>query len=451
MKTLLIERNPASFRDPTGFVYRQGGKIYRTISERGKSDFAHFLRSGLAGRLMQEKKIVPFQPTENGTVIELRELDFITYPYEWSFSALRDAALLTLELTDIALEHDMILQDATAFNVTFEKGRPIFMDHGSFCIYHPGDVWGAYRQFVMHFLAPLLLMKYMDLRCLDFFRSHVEGFPLDFASRLLPWRTWLKSDPLIHIHLHSRMEKKYSSTVGKKTMPASSKAKLHTLLTELKSCISSLSFPGQKTEWADYYSDNNYSEANFQFKKGVIEQICQKVSPHTAVDLGANTGIFSEIAARYSQQVVAADIDPAAVEELYRLSKTKCPNIIPVLQDLNNPTPGIGMFNRERPDFYSRCHGDLVMGLALIHHLRISGNWPLAYIVKLFAGSTSRAALVEFVPKSDSQMQRLLRSRSDIFDDWTLESVTGEFRKQFRICNTIKIPDSARMLLELYR
>ena len=195
MKTLLIERNPASFRDPTGFVYRQGGKIYRTISERGKSDFAHFLRSGLAGRLMQEKKIVPFQPTENGTVIELRELDFITYPYEWSFSALRDAALLTLELTDIALEHDMILQDATAFNITFEKGRPIFMDHGSFCIYHPGDVWGAYRQFVMHFLAPLLLMKYMDLRCLDFFRSHVEGFPLDFASRLLPWRTWLKSDP----------------------------------------------------------------------------------------------------------------------------------------------------------------------------------------------------------------------------------------------------------------
>ena len=109
------------------------------------------------------------------------------------------------------------------------------------------------------------------------------------------------------------------------------------------------------------------------------------------------------------------------------------------------------MFNRERPDFYSRCHGDLVMGLALIHHLRISGNWPLAYIVKLFAGSTSRAALVEFVPKSDSQVQRLLRSRSDIFDDSTLESVTGEFRKQFRICNTIKIPDSARMLLELYR
>ncbi|MBS1369265.1 MAG: SAM-dependent methyltransferase [Lentisphaeria bacterium] len=450
MNTSPIERNPASFRDPTGFVYRKGGKLCRAISERGKSDFTLFLRSGLAGRLIQENKVVPFQRIENQTALELRELGFITYPYEWSFGQLRDAALLTLELADTALEHDMILQDATAFNVAFENGRPIFMDHGSFRAYHPGEVWCAYRQFIMHFLAPLLLMKHADLRCLDFFRSHVEGFPLDFASRLLPWRTWLKIDPLIHVHLHARMEMKYSGAVGKIQAPTTTKAKLHTLFAELKNYIATLSFPKQKTEWVDYYSDNNYSETDFQFKKSEIERICQKLSPHTTIDLGANTGVFSEIAAGYSRQVIAADIDPAAVEALYRLSKTKCPNIIPVLQDLNNPTPGIGMFNRERCDFYSRCHGELVMGLALIHHLRISGNWPLPHIVKLFADMTADAALVEFVPRSDSQVQRLLRSRNDIFDDWTLEEVVRAFREKFSICNTIPIPDSGRVLLELY-
>ncbi len=451
MNTSPIERNPASFRDPSGFVYRKDGKIYRAISERGKNNFELFLRSGLASRLMQEEKIVPFQMVENNKTLELRKLQFITYPYEWSFGALRDAALLTLELADTALEHDMILQDATAFNVTFENGRPIFMDHGSFCAYHPGDVWVAYRQFVMHFLAPLVLMKYVDLRCLDFFRSHVEGFPLDFASRLLPWCTWLRIDPLIHIHLHARMEKKYSAAVGKAKTPTSSKAKLHTLFAELKHYIAALSLPKQKTEWVDYYSCNNYSEINFRFKKSAIERICKKNSPHTTIDLGANTGFFSKIAAGYSKQVIAADIDPATVEALYKLSKTKYPNITPVLLDLNNPTPGIGMFNHERTDFYSRCHGDLVMGLALIHHLRISGNWPLPHIVKLFADMSSNAALVEFVPRSDSQVQRLLRSRTDIFDDWTLEDVMKAFREKFRICNTIPIPDSERVLLELYR
>ena len=443
------ERIPGSFRDPSGFVFRHEGKLFRKISERGKKDFELFLRSGLAGKLVREGKLVPFEPTADDSVIELAELPFITYPYEWSFSQLRDAALLTLELADAALDHGMILQDATAFNVTFADGRPIFMDHGSFCTYRPGEGWSAYRQFAMHFLAPLLLMKYADLRCLDLFRAHLEGFPLDFTSHLLPRRSWLSLHPLIHIHLHALMEKKYSSGTGKTEIPRSSPERLHALFGELEKYVARLTFPGQKTDWADYYADNNYSKENFLFKKEEIGRICRRLSPETAVDLGANTGVFSEIAAKYSRRVVAADIDPAAVEGLYRLAGTKYPNIFPVLLDLNNPAPGLGMFNRERQDFYSRCRGELVMGLALMHHLRITGNWPLDHIVRLFAEMTSRTAVVEFVPKSDSQVRRLLRSREDIFDDWTLDDAVRAFRKKFRGCRIVPIPDSGRVLLEL--
>ncbi len=449
-----MERNPASFRDPSGFVYWRDGKLFRAITPYGKNDFETFTRSGLAAELMEGRKIVRFQevPSLDGnTGIELEELRFITYPYEWSFSQLRDAALLTLELTLAALEHNMILQDATAFNIAFASGRPVFMDHGSFVAYREGKPWQAYRQFVMHFLAPLLLMKYVDLKCLAFFRTHLEGIPLDFASRLLPWHTRLRLDPLIHIHLHARLEKRFSSSAAGSGEAQMSRGKLRNLLCELQNHLASLEIPKQKTEWVDYYDDNNYAADSFRFKEETVERICCRVSPRTTVDLGANTGVFSEIAARHSREVIAADIDPQAVERLYRLSRTRCPNIIPMLQDLNNPSPGTGLFNRERSGFHHRCRGELVLGLALMHHLRVSGNWPLGHIVELFADMTSEAALAEFVPKSDSQARRLLRSRDDIYDDWTLDRVAEAFQQRFLICNRIPVPNSDRVLLELYR
>ncbi|MBP5181570.1 MAG: class I SAM-dependent methyltransferase [Lentisphaeria bacterium] len=399
---------------------------------------------------MAEKKIVPFRFTEKENVIELKRLETITYPYEWCFGQLRDAACLTLELAERSLDCGMILQDATAFNVAFENVSPVFLDHGSFCLYRPGEAWKAYRQFVMHFLAPLLLMKYTDFRCLNFFRTSVEGFPLDFASRLLPWKTFLKLHPLIHIHLHARMEKKYSAAAPPPKTPVTGEKQLRAFLGELRNFVSHLSPGGKKTRWADYATDNSYTPKAMAFKKEMIDRICLQRKFPVVVDLGANTGIFSEIAAKYSRRVIAADSDPAALEQLYETAKAEKRNILPVLQDLNDPSPGIGMFNQERSSFFSRVRGDLVMGLALIHHLHISGNWPVESIVKLFADMTGQAAVVEFVPREDPQVKKLLRSREDIFEDWTLENVTAAFRKRFRTCREIPIPDSPRVLLELY-
>jgi len=203
--------------------------------------------------------------------------------------------------------------------------------------------------------------------------------------------------------------------------------------------------PQTKTEWGNYYCDHNYSIEAFADKKRIVREFIYAVKPASVIDIGANNGEFSQIAASVSGQVIAADIDPAAVEQLYR---QKHERILPLLQDLNNPSPPLGVLNLERLSFLERAQSDLVMGLALIHHLRISGNWPIAYIARFFAGCAP-AAVIEFVPKDDSQVRRLLRSREDIYDDWTLEEVVKEFQNYYQTCETVPIEDCGRSLLLL--
>ncbi len=445
---------PASFRDPSGQVFQQDGKIFRTVTPKGYADYHFFVESGLARELKDSGMIVGFmetEPIDECTILALEELPFISYPYEWCFSQLRDAALLTLDLNLKLLEKGMILKDASAFNVSWRKGFPIFMDHGSFTRYEDGQPWQAYRQFVMHFLGPLFLMKEKDVRFLSFFRNHLDGIPIDFVSGNLPKRSWLKPSSLIHIHLHSHFQDHYSdSRRGKETPPSMSKKNLIDLMKCLRNDVERLTPPRLKTEWGDYYSDTNYSREAFDFKRETVERFCREVKPSRTIDLGANTGEFSRIASGCSGDVIAADIDPAAVETLYRSIRRTAEPVYPVLQDLNNPSPGLGLFNEERFSFFSRARGDLVLGLALLHHLRIGGNWTFSQIVRLFSETASSAA-VEFVPREDSQVQRLLRSRPDICADWSLEEACNAFRHAYEQCEVVPIPDSKRTLLLLRR
>ncbi len=445
------DRERSSFRDPSGYVFLRDGQPYRCITRYGLNDWEKFVSTGLARTLLEKEQIVPYQqlPGEAGCpLLQLEKLPFLSYPYEWSFGQLRDAAALTLSLTRQALQHGMILKDATAFNIAFRGGRPVFMDHTSFATYHENEPWRAYRQFAMHFLAPLALMSNVDLRCLGLFQRDVGGIPLDLASRLLPWRTRLSPTLQFHIHLHASMEKRYSSEQGEKRVVTLAKSRLENLLASLADYVDGLTVPGQNTQWEDYYGNTSYSDETFHVKKEVVEEICQRVSPGTTVDLGANTGLFSELAARHSQLVIAADIDPQAVEQLYRLNREHVPNLQPVLLDLSNPTPALGVFNEERMSFLQRCKGDLVLGLALIHHLRITCNWSLEQIARLFADIAPRA-LVEFVPADDVQVKRLMRGREEIYGDWTLDNMLDAFRKRFQVERVTPLPGSGRSLLEL--
>ncbi len=432
---------------------RLHGVLYRSVTPAGMKDFQCFIRSGLAKELIENRFLVPFHEAGQlgeDQLLQLEELPFVSYPYEWCFGQLLDAAKLTISLALAALQKGMIIKDASAFNVAWHQGKPIFIDHGSFVRYQESQPWQAYRQFVKHFLGPLLLMSHQDLRYLEFFRSHLEGFPLDFISRNLPLSTWFKPGPLIHVHLHARFQKKHSD--NRNPQPVSNlripQNRLQAMLQDLQELLHNLKTPRIITEWSNYYQDTNYSERAFAHKTELVEQFITEVKPRRTIDFGANDGTFSFLAARHSQVVIAPDFDPIALQNLYVKARAEYPGVYPVLQDLHNPSPALGILNAERESFLMRAKGDLALGLALLHHLRIGNNWTLQQCLELFA-QTAPNALLEFVPKTDSQVQRLLRSRPDICTDWSLPSFLDTCRMYYRDCECVPIVDSERVLIRL--
>ena len=446
-------RLTSSFRDSAGYVFERDKELYRQILPAGRQAFDHLMQSGMAERLISQGKMAAFKvDAENdlGPVLRISRLPFITYPYEWSFSQLKDAALLTIELMQEALSCGMVLKDASAFNIAFRKCRPVFLDHTSFEMYKDGMPWRAYRQFTMQFIVPLMLMQKVDLRCLGLLRQDIGGIPMDFASRLLPCYTWLQPNCLLHIHLHALFERKYSSDKAARNASFFPKKRLFALLESIQECLSSLKVPKQATEWARYYSDNSYSASSFEYKKQAVNTFCAGEKVKCGIDLGANCGVFTKIAAEHADSVIAADFDARAVEALYQMGKTQASDIQPMLLDLNNPSPNIGVLNSERDSFLKRTKADCALGLALLHHLRITGNWSLGQIVSLFDSLAPRV-LVEFVPLSDVQTQRLMRGREEIYQDWTLENLRAAFMEKYGSCDVMAMPQSERVLLAFAR
>ncbi len=381
-------------------------------------------------------------------IIQPERVPFISYPYEWSFGQLKDAALSTLSIQRRALKMDMSLKDASAYNIQFVRGKGTLIDTLSFEIYKEGQPWVAYRQFCQHFLAPLALMALRDVRLNQLLRVYIDGVPLDLASELLPSRTRFNFGLLTHIHLHAGAQKKYAhaGTDVKLRVGTMSKQAMMGLIDSLDSTIRKLDWSPSGTEWGNYYEITNYSDAAFEHKKGLVREWSARVKPRLVWDLGANTGVFSRAAGETGAYVVSSDIDPAAVEQNYRQVKgEKTENLLPLLLDLTNPSSSIGWANQERDSFGARGPADMILALALIHHLAISNNVPLPQLADYFA-SFGKWLVIEFVPKSDSQVQKLLVSREDIFPNYTREGFEAAFRQKFKICEAVKVHESERVL-----
>lgn len=455
------ERLKASFRDPSGFLFRRNGKLYRQVNQIYTEEYKFLMDSGLYFTLVEsglliphrEVDIVPAEPEAAGKVIQPEQLPFISYPYEWSFGLLKAGALATLSIQKRALKAGMTLKDASAYNIQFYHGKAALIDSLSFERYREGQPWAAYRQFCQHFLAPLALMAYTDVRLNQILKIYIDGIPLDLASGLLPFRTWLNPALLTHIHLHARLQQRYSDTAGKKTLPSSemSKRAMEGLIDSLRAAVRKLKWDPQGTEWGAYYQITNYSDAAFNHKKELVSAWITRVNPGMVWDLGANDGTFSRLASQKEIFTAAFDIDPAAVEKNYRLVRAnKERNLIPLLLDLTNPSPSIGWHHRERDSFLERGPADLVLALALVHHLAISNNVPLPQVVDFFADAGSWL-VIEFVPKSDSQVQKLLSSRKDIFHQYTREEFEAAFRNRYEIHETEPVDQSERTLYLMER
>jgi len=458
----MIEKSSASFRDPSGFVFTQDSVVYRQVNQAGRESYDALMQSGLYERLSKAKALVTHEevplalaplPQLAYKVILPHSIPFISYPYEWCFEQLKDAAILTLSIARRALEYGLSLKDASAYNVQFLDGKPIFIDTLSFEPYQEGLPWVAYRQFCQHFLAPLALMAHKDTRLSQLMRVYIDGIPLDLTSKLLPASTRLQFGLLSHIHLHARSQEKYA---GKAVSPNALEGKvslsaMRGLLESLLAVVRGLRLRASNTEWGNYYEDNNYSEAAFAAKRSLVKEFLLASNPHSVWDLGANTGEFSRAASEMGIPTVAFDIDHSAVQQNYRtVRQNNEKHMLPLWMDLTNPSPGLGWDSRERASMRERGPVDLVMALALIHHLAIANNIPLEGIAASFAELANKL-IVEFVPKTDSQVQRLLASRVDIFPDYTPEGFEQAFAGHFEIQKTELIPGSQRILYLMQR
>ncbi len=448
-----------SFRDPAGFVFRRDGSLYRQVNTDYRENYDHLMESGLYralvdGGLLVPHDEVPFdgaRPEAAYRVLRPEPVPFVSYPYEWSFSQLQDAALATLAVQRKAMEYGMSLKDGSAYNIQFTAGRPVLIDTLSFEKYQEGRPWVAYRQFCQHFLAPLALMSRCDIRLGQLLRVHLDGIPLDLAGRLLPHRTRLWPSLLTHIHLHARSQARYAGRQIDVRRPRLSRLGLIGIISSLESGISGLGWRPGGTEWGDYYQDTNYSAEAFQHKKQIVAGYLEALRPADVWDLGANTGEFSRIAADGGMRTVSFDIDPAAVERNYLECRRRGEkNILPLLADLTNPSPGIGWQNRERMSLSERGPAGAVLALALVHHLAISNNTPLERIADFFAG-LGQALIVEFVPKSDSQVRRLLATREDIFPGYTQPGFEGAFAERFVIEASQPVIGSERVVYLMRR
>ena len=452
--------SPASFRDPAGFIFSRDGVVHRQVNAAGAADYDRLMGSGLHAELVSRGWLVAHEevdapPFADGAhrVLRPARVDFISYPYEWCFSELQDAALLTLDTQLLALEHGMSLKDASAYNVQFAGGRPLLIDTLSFEAYQEGRPWVAYRQFCQHFLAPLALMAKVDVRLSQLLRSCIDGIPLDLASKLLPGATRFNLGLLMHLHLHARTQRAHAATDDGGTASASraksvnvSRNGLVGLLQGLRSTVAKLSWQPAGTEWGDYYQATNYDQDAFAAKQQLVASFLAAVSPRTVWDLGANTGVFSRIASRAGADTVAFDIDPAAVEHNYRQARSEGgAQPLPLLLDLTNPSPGLGWAGSERDSLEGRGPADCVMALALIHHIAISNNVPLANVAR-YLSRLCRHLVIEFVPKADSQVRRLLASREDIFGNYDQAGFEAAFGTCFTIQRSEPVHGSERTL-----
>lgn len=450
---------PASFRDPAGFLFTLDSVLYRQVNQSYRNNFDHLLNSGLYERLVKSRALVAHQPAAGipspapelaYQIIQPERIPFISYPYEWSFSQLKDAALLTLSIQKKALDAGMALKDASAYNIQFRGSRPVLIDTLSFEIYVEGQPWVAYRQFCQHFLAPLALMALSDVRLNQLSRVYIDGVPLDLAARLLPWQSRLNFGLGMHIHTHAGAQKRYAGEAVRASNAAAgrnmSKMALLGLIDNLENTIRKLDWKPQGTEWGDYYTATNYTTEGFEQKRELVRTFLARIQPRTVWDLGANTAEFSQLAAEQGAYTIAWDIDPAAVEKAYRAAKkAKSAALLPLVQDLTNPSPALGWHHQERMSLSERAPVDVVLALALVHHLAISNNLPLSSLAAMFA-QTSRWLIIEFVPKEDSQVQRLLASREDIFPAYHRTGFEDAFRQYFTIHEAVDIPSTRRTL-----
>lgn len=455
-------RDEASFRDPAGQVYRLKDRLFRSVSDFGAPDYEFVRDCGLLTDLIDANCLIATDEVspdllgpdgENARyVLEHPTLPFISYPYEWCFSALKTAALLQLDLLSAALERDVTLSDASAYNIQFRGTEPIFIDPLSFQRYKDGDYWVAHHQFCKQFLNPLLLTALKGVAFNRWFRGSLEGIESHDLNRLLTWRHLMNWRVLAHVTLPERLQARAPSQIGaqldqvkKRRLPKSS---FVALITGLKSWIARLK-PTTRAQynWRTYETDNTYDAVAAQTKAALTRQFVSTVKPGMLLDIGCNTGTYAEISLQSGAgEAIGFDTDPGSVETAFCRASEKSLKFLPLVMDAADPSPGQGWLGQERKSLDGRVNADALLAYAVVHHLAIGRNIPLPEIITWLIGLAPQG-VIEFVEKEDPMIRRMLRLRDDIFFDYHRNAFLAAIGKHAEIVETREIIENRRLLV----
>lgn len=444
--------HPASFRDPAGFIFLDEGRYLRQVNHQYAESFERLIQSGLYEELVMQRWMIPHECLYNHhgldenayKVLLPRQLEWITYPYEWTFDMLKDAALLTLSIQQSALKYGMALKDASAYNIQFVEGKPVLIDTLSFELLDPQRPWIAYRQFCQHFLFPLLIGHYKGICAQQWLQLYLDGLPVDLTASLLPWHTRFRLGTAMHVHLQLKYLAKKSATPKQQNF---SLRKMNQLTMHLEELIQGLKWPDKETVWGDYYASTILSQDYLREKTEILENFLPQVQAETAIDLGANAGHFSRILLKGKLKVLAVDNDHLAMNRFYHSASKDHPLPLQILiTDLLNPSPGIGWSNIERSSFHSRFKADLVLALALVHHLYFAGAIPLARILMEMASLCSGYLIIEFVTMEDPKVKEISAGKSTACQQYSVELFELAASPFFKVQSKVPIAGGNRIM-----
>lgn len=438
------ERERGSFRDRNGSVYYQDGRVFRTLGANALSnwqrlqDTAFFRDNMEAGRIVATRPAADQPSSETGGVVEHDRIPFVSYPYEWTFGMLKDAALLHLELMRDALAADFILKDSSPYNVQWEGVHPVFIDVPSFEPLAKGAPWVGYRQFCEMMLYPLMLQAYKGLDFRPWLRGRIDGIPAEEMGRMVSARDLFRAGTLLHVVAQSALQRRYSGgrqdVRGALAAAGFDKALIQRNVDKLHRVVEGLRPSGTATEWADYDRTHSYEADEFEAKADFVRRAAASRRWNLAWDLGCNTGTFSRILEPHADYVVSMDADWMAIEHLYRRERAgqASRKILPLVVNLSDASPNQGWRGVERKDLAARGRPDLTLCLALVHHVVITANIPLADFVDWLA-ELGTAIVIEFVGREDEMVQALLANREDQYDDYYPDAFRQLLNRHFEI------------------
>ena len=452
-----------SFRDPSGKIFYYENNIFREIFLSGLDKYNFLKKDKLLDELVEKNFLVKteeiktedvskLKPEDKSIIIKHEKINFISYPYEWTFNELKDAAIFHLDLQLFLLEKGAKLIDASAYNIQFKKLKPIFIDVLSIDKYKEGEFWGAHKQFCENFLNPLILKSKKGIDFNNWFRGNLEGINTKDLNAVLSLKDKFSFNIFTQVYLLNYLEqraiknkKKNITQINKRKFPKNS---FLSMLNTMKKFIISLDIKESRTIWDDYSKDNTYKINEENLKKKIVKEFASKYKFETLVDLGCNDGVYSRICLENGcKYVVGFDFDLNSINNAYKISKKEKLNFLPLYFDASNPSPNLGWAQNERKGFMERSNFSGMISLAFEHHLAIAKNIPLDQTIKWLV-NTAPQGLIEFVPKNDETIQKMLSLKGDIFIDYNEENFKSLLLKNANIVSETVISDSGRKIFE---